>query len=130
MPHECSVSTGKCIKSYTRIIPEKTQDNDPMTGKCWANVEGCHLCGSIGPMSSVSRYLLWQCGNAMSHTMAHLNRDQIQLEYHDKKLAILTCPRCSAMTGTSELPQYRCAGHSTATQTQADISWQYVISRK
>ena len=125
----------------------------------------CHLCGSIGPMTSVSRYLLWQCGNAISHTMSHVNRDpskhetpkmfgrywpeildggptstqhrinvsclpgcQIQLEYHDKKLAILTCPRGSAMTRASKLLQYRCAGHSTATQTQVDISWQYVIS--
>ena len=34
---------------------------------------------------------------------------QIQLEYHDKTLAILTCPRGSAMTRASELLQYRCA---------------------
>ena len=70
------VPTGKCIKSYTRIILEKHKTMI----KCQANAGPtlkavCHLCGSIGPMSSVSRYLLWQCGNAISHTMAHVNRD-------------------------------------------------------
>ena len=72
MPHECSVPTGKCIKSYTRIILEK-----PKTMiKCWVNVEGCvSSLWQHWPMSSVSRYLLWQCGNAISHTMAHVNRD-------------------------------------------------------
>ena len=76
MPHECSVPTGKCIKSYTRIIQEKHKTMI----QCQVNAGpalkvGCHLCSSIGPMSSVSRYLLWQCGNAISHTIAHVNRD-------------------------------------------------------
>ena len=114
MPHECSVPTGKCIKSYTRIILEKHRTMI----QCQAN-EGptlkavCHLCGSIGPMSSVSRYLLWQCGyipyNDPCKPGSQQTRDaetmlgrywpastqhrinvsclpgcQIQLEYHDK----------------------------------------------
>ena len=64
------------IKSCTRIIQEK---HKTMT-QCQANAGPmlkaiCHRCGSIGPMSSVSRYLLRQCGKAISHTMAHVNRD-------------------------------------------------------
>ena len=76
MPHECSVLTGNCIKSYTRILPEKHKTMIQCQANAGPTLKAvCHLCGSIGPMSSVSRYLLWQCGNAISHTMAHENRD-------------------------------------------------------
>ena len=76
MPHDCSVPTGKCIKSYTRIIPEKHKTMIQCQANAGPTLKAvCHLCGSIGPISSVSRYLLWQCGNAISHTMAHVNRD-------------------------------------------------------
>ena len=76
MPHECSVLTGKCIKSYTRILPEKHKTMIQCQANAGPTLKAvCHLCGSIGPMSSVSRYLLWQCGNAISYTMAHENRD-------------------------------------------------------
>ena len=65
------------IKSCTRIIPEKFKS----MAQCQANAGPTlkvvyHLCGSIGPMSRVSRYLLWQC-NAISHTMAHANREPV-----------------------------------------------------
>ena len=69
-------ATGKCIKSYTRIIPEKHKTMIQCQANAGPTLKAeCHLCGSIGPMSSVSRYLLWQYGTAISHTMAHVNRD-------------------------------------------------------
>ena len=90
---------------------QQTRDAETMLGRYWTKiVDG-------GPTSTQHRI-----------NVLCLPGCQIQLEYHDKKIAILTCPRGSAMTRASELLQYRCAGHSTATQTQADISWQYVIS--
>ena len=77
MPHERSVFTGKFrAQSRAPDHPRKTQDNDPMQGKCWADVKVVgHLCGSIGPMSSVSQDVLCQFCIAVSHTIAQVCQD-------------------------------------------------------
>ena len=54
------------LKTCTRIIPEKNKSMAQCQAHAGPTLKAVyHLCGSIGPMSSVSRYSLWQCGNAI-----------------------------------------------------------------
>ena len=112
MPHECSVPTEKCIESYKRIIREKHKTMIQCQANAGPTLKAvCHLCGSIGPMSSVSRYLLWQCGNAISHTMAHVNRDPSKHE---------TPKQCWADTGPKS---WTMGQHQPNTGSTSRVCW-------